>query len=150
MLQPNQKLIENRVTRVAVIGLAVVVLVSVYIFQRVSYLGLFTNTATIHPNTVFIFDKTMRLILNDVACFGLIAAIFQTKAHVRIAFYVFLFEIAVILPGYFLIKLSLEGTSEISSPLLSQIHRIVVNPTMMFLLMAGFIYQRFRATGTLK
>jgi exosortase F-associated protein len=74
----------------------------------------------------------------------IIWAVFQEQKYVKVAWYVFLIEVLVILPVYFAIKLSLEGDSEISSPLLSQIHRMIVNPMLMFLLMAGFFYQRMK------
>ncbi|HEX5169281.1 MAG TPA: hypothetical protein VFW11_08905 [Cyclobacteriaceae bacterium] len=132
--------------RVTVIIIAVLVLALVYLFQLFNFLLFFTNVlglnVTFRPNTVFIFNKTTRLILNDLACFGLIYAIFQEKKYLRVAFYIFLFEISLLLPTYFIIKLSLEGDSEISSPLLSQIHRMIINPTLMILLMIGFFYQR--------
>lgn len=96
----------------------------------------------INPNTIFIVNKTIRLILNDAACVCLIYALFPGRNYLRIAFYVFLVELFIILPIYFIFKLTLEGDSELSSPLLSQIHRLIVNPLLMFLLMAGFLYQR--------
>jgi hypothetical protein len=57
-------------------------------------------------------------------------------------------EVFLLLPAYFIVKLTLEGDSEISSPLLSQIHRLIVNPLLMFLLMVGFVYQRVRTKNT--
>lgn len=75
----------------------------------------------------------------------LIKSFFNEPKYVRFAFYIFLFEIAVLLPLYFIVKLGLEGDSEISSPLLSQIHRMIVNPTLMILVMAAFLYQKFKS-----
>lgn len=136
----------NRSKRFALIAVALMVLVAVYLFQQINFLQFVVNslgiTSAVHPNVTFVFNKTTRLILNDLACFGLILAIFQEKKYLRVAFYVFLFEVLVLLPAYFIIKLSLEGDSEISSPLLSQIHRIIINPTLMILLMIGFFYQK--------
>lgn len=63
----------------------------------------------------------------------------------RVGFYVFLFELLILLPLYFTIKLTVEGTSEISSPLLSQIHRMIINPMLMILTIIAFFYQRFKA-----
>lgn len=122
-------------------------LISVYLLQRWSVyhlvLGL-TNAdlPSFHPYVAFVVNKTSRLILNDIACFMLISAVFVEKKYLRVAFFVFLFELLVILPAYFAVKLSLEGDSEISSPLLSQIHRMIVNPTLMFLLIVGFFLQK--------
>lgn len=136
----------SRSKRLVLIAVALIALVAVYLFQQINFLQFFFDsfgmTAVVHPNVTFVFNKTTRLILNDLACFVLILAIFQEKKYLRVAFYVFLFEVLVLLPVYFIIKLSLEGDSEISSPLLSQIHRMIINPTLMILLMIGFFYQK--------
>lgn len=118
----------------------IAILAAIYLFQRV-------NTAAIlgelHPNLIFIINRTTRLILNDFACLIIILAIFREAKYLKVAFWIFLLELLVILPLYFVLKLSLEGASEISSPLLSQIHRLIVNPMLMILLIAGFFYQAF-------
>lgn len=126
---------------------ALIILAAVYLQQRFNYAGLINYILPqvleiSQANTVFIVNKTMRLILNDLACFMLIIALFPGKVYMKAALYLFLLELFVILPVYFMIKLNLEGPSEISSPLLSQIHRLIVNPLLMFLLMIGFLYQR--------
>lgn len=84
------------------------------------------------------------MVFNDLACMILILVLFKERKYLVISFYLFLAELLVVLPLYFIIKLSVEGDSEISSPLFSQIHRIVVNPILMILLMFGFFYQRIR------
>jgi exosortase F-associated protein len=135
------------VQRMAMVGAGLLVLILVYLFQRYNYALLFgglvlDNPYAIHPNVAFIINKTVRLILNDLACMLLILAIFRRKSYLLIALYVFLFELFILLPAYFAIKLSLEGDTEISSPLLSFVHRLIVNPMLMLVLMAGFFYQR--------
>jgi len=75
----------------------------------------------------------------------LIFAIFREKKYLRVGFYIFLFESLIMLPIYFICKLTLEGTSEISSPLLSQVHRMIINPMLMILTIIAFFYQRFKA-----
>lgn len=131
------------------IGGALLVLVLVFVFQRFNYAVALTSFLpegyqVSHPNTVFMVNKTIRLVLNDVACMVLIYAWFKERKYLTISFYLFLVEVFLLLPVYFIVKLTLEGDSEISSPLLSQIHRLIVNPLLMFLLMVGFVYQRVR------
>lgn len=125
---------------------ALFILAVVYLFQQFNFLQFLANSlglnSNFHPYATFVVNKTARLVLNDMACFALILAIFQERKYLRVAFYVFLFELLILLPAYFIIKLSLEGDSEISSPLLSQVHRMIINPTLMILLMIGFFYQR--------
>lgn len=117
----------------------VTVLVAVYIFQRINFAAFVREFP---DNTIFVINRTTRLILNDLACFLIIFALFREKKYLRVACWVFLVEILLILPVYLVVKLSLEGDSEISSPLLSQIHRLIVNPMLMLLLIVGFLYQR--------
>lgn len=131
------------------IGSALLVLVLVFVFQRFNYAVALTSffpegLQITQPNTIFMVNKTIRLVLNDVACMVLIYAWFKERKYLTLSFYLFLVEVFLLLPIYFIVKLSLEGDSEISSPLLSQIHRLIVNPLLMFLLMVGFIYQRVR------
>lgn len=129
------------------VGIAFLILAVVYIRQQFSYAGAINVLLPeawqiIHPYTIFIVNKTIRLIINDVACMILIYAFFTDRIYLKVAFYLFLIELFLILPVYFMVKLNFEGDSEISSPLLSQIHRLIVNPLLMFLLMIGFLYQK--------
>ncbi len=133
--------------RYMLLGFALLALVLIYLFQRVSYANIFNSILPQaleikNANAIFIFNRTGRLILNDTACMVIIWALFQQTKFLKAAFLVFLVELLIILPLYFTIKLSLEGDSELSSPFLSQIHRLIVNPLLMFLLMIGFLYQR--------
>lgn len=125
-------------TGIAILGL-------VYIFQRINMAVLLGD---FHPNVNFVINRTTRLILNDLACFLIIFALFRKGKYLKIAFWLFLVELLIILPAYLAVKLTLEGDSEISSPLLSQVHRLIVNPMLMMLLIAGFIYQDFFKRGT--
>lgn len=130
----------NLALRVVLFGTGVSILGAVYLFQRFSIAGFIGQLS---PEAVFVVNRTARLVLNDVACLMIILAVFREAKYLKIAFWVFLVELLVILPAYLVTKLSLEGDSEISSPLLSQVHRLIVNPMLMILLMAGFLYQRF-------
>lgn len=135
--------------RIAIGGLGLLVLITMYVGQRVDVFSWGMNTFRIDSAGTFrylpfIVNKTLRLVVNDLACLLLILAFFQRKEYVQISFYVFLFELLLLLPGYFYLKLLWEGDSEISSPLFSQWHRLIVNPMLMILLMIGFLYQKYR------
>lgn len=126
---------------------ACAILAIVYVFQQVSYAVILNgvlpeNLSIHHPNAVFIINRTLRLIINDMACIMLILGLFKEIKYVKVAFLVFCVELFFILPLYFIVKLQLEGPSELSSPLLSQIHRIIVNPLLMIILIIGFYYQK--------
>jgi len=137
--------------RYIILGFALLALVLIYLFQRVSYADMLNSILPEaleirNANAIFIFNRTVRLTLNDTACMVIIWTLFQQTKYLKAAFLVFLVELLIILPLYFTIKLSLEGDSELSSPFLSQIHRMIVNPLLMFLLMIGFLYQRLNPT----
>jgi exosortase F-associated protein len=129
-------------SRVVLIATSIVGLAMVYVFQRVNYFYFFCPDCT-SGTIAFIFNRATRLLLNDLLCIVLIYAIFEKSKYVKAATVILLIELCVMLPLYLWIKLSVEGDSEISSPLLSQIHRLIVNPMLMFVLMAGFYYQKY-------
>lgn len=140
------KEIRNSPQRITLIVGAIVLLTVVYVFQHFNYFE-WINTIiggilTGNENQVFIVNRTVRLMINDLLCMGLIYGLFANKNYLRLAFYLFLVEILLILPIYLILKLSWEGTSEISSPLLSPIHRMIVNPLLMLLLMVALFYQQ--------
>lgn len=125
--------------RISMVGFAMIALFLVYLFQGFNYV----QGINLSANSTFVANRTIRLILNDSLCMVLIAALFQKRSYLRLAGIIFLIELFLILPAYLMIKLSIEGPSEISSPLLSPIHRMIVNPLLMIILIAGFYYQRY-------
>ena len=129
-------------------------LAMVFIFQRFDYFKfievLFGLSNSGWPYVGFVVNKVIRFLVNDALCIFFIYALFKEKKYLRVAFYVFLIELFIVLPVYFWIKLSTEGDSELSSPLLSQIHRLIVNPTLMILLIVSFLYQKKRTEIKLK
>ncbi len=92
----------------------------------------------------FILNRLMRLVWNDSLCLVLFLAIFNGTKEIKLASLLFAIELLIVLPLYFMLKLTLEGDSEISSPLLSFIHRLIVNPLLMIILLAGLLYQKYR------
>jgi len=119
-------------------------LITMYMLQRANYCSLIYGALSADPpseNLQFIFNRTLRFLINDLSVILLIYVIFERTGLVRIAFFVQLFGLFIVLPLYFYFKLTLEGPSEISSPLLSFIHRVVVNPIIMLLLIPAFYYQ---------
>jgi len=129
------------------VAISLLLLALLYVFQQFDYLDFVTGIFRLPrpgPTPSFIFNKTLRLILNDLLCFLLIFALFGETKYLKVAFLVFCFEFFLVLPLYLVVKLTMEGSSEISSPLLSQIHRLIVNPMLMLMLIVAFYYQRSR------
>lgn len=87
----------------------------------------------------FVVNKTFRYLLNDLFAIAIIYAIFEEKKYVRFAFYVLLFGLLVLLPTYIVVYLlQPEGFSS----MLGHLHRVVMNPVLMMLLIPAFFYQR--------
>ena len=138
MIIPNK----HRWSRWVLGFLAIAGMAVLYIFQR-KLLWFQVLPDQFHYLT-FILNRCTRLIVNDALCLLLFVAIFNNTSEVKLASLIFIIELFLILPIYFLLKLNLEGDSEISSPLLSFIHRLVVNPLLMIILLVGLLYQKYR------
>jgi len=124
---------------------AIAGLAFVYIFQRVDVLEI-CFSYNFHPYTHFAVKKVLRVLLNDSFMLLFIHALFRDPSVTRLAWYVQLVDTFILLPIYLFIKLRYEGDIETSIPLLSQLHRLIVNPTLMVLLIPAVYYQRSRST----
>ena len=132
----------SRSAQWALVGLGVVGLALVYLFQQAGFLAGWIDKAN-HPYFSFSVNRALRLFLNDFFMLLLLAGWFQSRSVLRLAFAIQLIDFFVLLPVYLLVKLNVEGDIEISSPLLSQFHRLIVNPTLMILLIPAVYFQRF-------
>ncbi|MFN7258262.1 MAG: hypothetical protein ACK5TU_00055 [Cyclobacteriaceae bacterium] len=141
-MRQQDDLFLSRSARWALVGLGVVGLAVVYLFQHAGFLAGWIDKAN-HPYLSFSFNRTLRLLLNDFFMLLLLAGWFQSRSVIQLAFTIQLIDFFVLLPVYLLVKLNLEGDIEISSPLLSQFHRLIVNPTLMILLIPAVYFQRF-------
>jgi exosortase F-associated protein len=132
------------------IMLSAMLLAGMFLFQQFNFLYAFLELLNIHvqPATyfTFVFNKTLRLLVNDGACLILIYVLFEKRKYLQVAGLVLLMEVLVLLPLYFVLKYMWEGDSEISSPLLSQLHRLIINPTLMIMLIAAFYYQQYKTS----
>nr|WP_262899620.1 exosortase F system-associated protein [Chryseosolibacter histidini] len=90
----------------------------------------------------FSINRLARIFLNDIFMLLVLYALFADTRILKLALWVQVIDLLVLLPLYLVVKLSLEGDSEISSPFLSQFHRLIVNPTLMILIIPAVYYQR--------
>ncbi|HCM75514.1 MAG TPA: exosortase F system-associated protein [Cytophagales bacterium] len=137
----------KRRVKISWVVFSIASLALVYIFQRFNYAEMVYSITSIdlarQPNGVFAINRTIRLLINDTLCMILIYALFQKRSYLKLSGIIFGFEVLVLLPLYLWAKLSMEGPSEISSPLLSPIHRMIVNPLLMIVLIAALYYQQY-------
>jgi len=87
----------------------------------------------------FIVNKLGRYLLNDLFTIAIIYGLFYEKKYLRFAFLVLLFGLIVLLPSYLFLYLAKPVGF---SSLLSHLHRIVLNPVLMMLLIPAYFYQR--------
>lgn len=124
------------INRILLIALGIGGVVLTYLLQDLLTLGGLTREVD------FMVRKSVRVVLNDVSMLLVIIGLFHDRKVNRLAIAIQLVDAIILLPVYFYFKLTLEGTSEISTPLLSQFHRLIVNPTLMLLLIPAAYFQK--------
>ena len=122
----------------SLIALAVLGIMLTFLFQEFAFL----SNLNISGNAQFILRKVLRVLLNDFFMLIFIAAWFKEWRITRLAIAVQLIDSLILLPSYLVLKLWAEGNAEISIPLLSQLHRLIINPTLMILLIPAVYFQR--------
>ena len=129
-------------TRVAIGIFCISGLVAVFLFQRFDLAGLLGIEANINK---FLLNRTIRFLLNDALTIGLIYALFAERKYVIFAVYVQLAGVVLFLLPYFVLKICFPSYN---GPLISFLHRLIVNPTLLMLLIPAFYYQRAQNAAT--
>lgn len=133
----------KKFTRIALAAIATIGLAVIYIIQYTDFLYVFTGTR-FQPEAHFIVNRSVRILVNDTCMLLIIYALFNNRKVIKLALIIQAVDLFILFPIYLAFKLPAEGVSELSSPFLSQFHRLIVNPTLMILLILGFFYQRIR------
>jgi exosortase F-associated protein len=121
-------------TIIGVIG--VIGLLSVFLFQQWDVASLFG--VDLHINR-FLVNRTIRFLLNDAFAIALIYALFPEKKYVIFSLYVQIAGVLFFLLPYFVLKIYYP---HYNGPLISFLHRLVLNPTLLILLIPAFYYQK--------
>lgn len=87
----------------------------------------------------FSVNKVFRYLVNDLFAMAIIAALFPEQRYIRFAVVVLLFGLLILSPSY--IALYLWQPAGFSS-LIGHLHRLVMNPLLMMLLIPAFYYQK--------
>lgn len=124
--------------RTALVILAVLGLLAVFLFQQVD---LATMLGIKHNSTRFMVNRTIRFVLNDTLTILLIYGLFFERKYVVFAIWVQVFGLVFVLIPYFMIKLYYPSYN---GPLISFLHRLILNPTLLILLIPAFYYQRIK------
>ncbi|WP_414693425.1 exosortase F system-associated membrane protein [Ohtaekwangia sp.] len=116
----------------SVAGLAVV-----FLFQRINLAEIFNLATT--PIYQFIINRSIRFLLNDLLTIALIYALFYERKYVIFSFWIQGIGIVFLLIPYFILKMHYPTYN---GPLLSFLHRLILNPTLLLLLIPAFYYQK--------
>lgn len=119
-----------------ILVISIVLLLGFYVFQK-NIMGVF-DTYDLSHDQIFILKKSVRFIINDVLMIGVIYGIFNNLSYIRLAIFVQLLGIVFLLIPYLYIKLYIGGYN---GPLISFLHRLVLNPLLMILLIPALYYQ---------
>ncbi|MTI38858.1 exosortase F system-associated membrane protein [Fulvivirga lutimaris] len=118
-----------------IIAISIVGLVLVYLFQR--DIQSFFNQAFDSKYVSFALARSTRFVINDLLVVLLIYGLFGKRKYVIFALYVQIAGIALVLIPYLIIKYY----TSYNGPLVSYMHRLIVNPLLMLLLIPAFYYQ---------
>jgi len=123
-------------------AVSVVGLMGVFLFQRDLSASFLEQTS---PISSFMVNRAIRYVANDLFATLLVLALFGKKKYVMIAICVQLLGLVLILMPYAVLKMYYPGYN---GPLISFFHRLVLNPTLIYLLIFFFWHQeRHKVTG---
>ena len=132
----QEKVRNRRPLRLLIGALSVAGLAAVFLFQHFNIASGFSMTDRLFN---FIVNRTIRFLLNDLFAIGLIYAIFPERKYIIFSLWVQLAGVVFILIPYFLLKVFFISYN---GPLISFLHRLVLNPTLLLLLIPAFYYQK--------
>ena len=122
--------------RIAIGIISIAGLIAVFLFQQIDVASLIGVEVKFSR---FLVNRTIRFLVNDALALGLIYALFHERKYVIFALYVQIAGVFLFLLPYFVLKVYFP---RYNGPLISFLHRIILNPTLLMLLIPAFYYQR--------
>jgi exosortase F-associated protein len=116
-------------------------LAGVFLFQRMNIAGL---VGINNSQAEFFFNRSVRFFLNDFLAIGLIYALFAKRKYVIFSLWVQVAGVVLLLLPYFCLKVFFPGYN---GPLISFLHRLILNPTLLMLLIPLFYRQERTGLG---
>jgi exosortase F-associated protein len=112
-------------------------LLTFFLLQRIDFASMLY--AIENPTYRFLANRFFRFLLNDTLAILLIYALFTERKYVVFALWVQLFGFVFLLLPYFMLKIYWPAYN---GPMINFLHRIILNPTLIMLLIPAFYYQR--------
>ena len=121
---------------------AVAGLILVFLFQNLNVASIMLGESK--PIEIFLVNRSIRFLLNDFFAIMLLYALFPYRSYLIFSLWIQLAGVIIILIPYFLLKIKFPLYN---GPLLSFLHRLIMNPTILLLLIPAFYYQRYAEQG---
>ena len=119
-------------------------LLLVFLFQKTSYFTIFYTFLSGEPPVdmvlqQYLFDKIFRFLVNDALAILMVHALFNDRKYTLFAVGVQVFGMLFILVPYLILR---TYYPEYQGAIVSHLHRLVLNPTLLMLLIPAFLYQK--------
>lgn len=122
-------------------------LIVIYVFQRQLFFDPFDDffydpqepSYPVFKTFPYVFSKVLRYTLNDGFALLIIWGLFMNKKYMQFAVFIFAIGLFILLPIYLILVLNFF---ESTYTFLNHMHRLVLNPVLMMLLIPAFYYQR--------
>jgi exosortase F-associated protein len=134
-MSKDRLLSPHRNSRIIMIAFAITGLSLTFIFQRIDCSQIFSGITT--ESGKFIFNRTLRFLLNDNLMLLMIYGLFYNRRYLKFALMVEVFGFCFLLLPYFILRYY----TDIDPMYISFIHRLIVNPTLMILLVPALYIQ---------
>jgi len=126
------------------------ILVVSYHYRDLSWIKLLTSAQAVAAtdpalSSSAILNKVLRYLVNDMAALGIIYALFAKPSYVRLGWWIMWFGLGILLPLYYLGLWLLPPSQHIA---LSYLHRLVMNPVLLMLLIPALYYQNSLVSKT--
>lgn len=119
-------------------------LLLIFLFQRFDWSALFGLTG-LEKIEKFVLNRLIRFVLNDVFGVLLVLSLFGKKNLAIIAVYVQILGFVFVMIPYVILKLNYPAYN---GPMISFLHRLILNPLLIYLLVFFFWYQKKNNRGT--
>jgi exosortase F-associated protein len=108
-----------------------------FVFQRFN----FAEALQIGESEIstFIINRSARFLINDIFAIGLILSLFPEKKYLTFAIIVQVAGLILFLIPYFILKIYFV---HYNGPLINFLHRLILNPILVLLLIPAFYYQK--------
>ncbi len=141
---------EDSLKRFCLIALGIAVLIAVFLFQKLDYAHLILDTVDLeygdyNQRIIYLFNKVLRFFINDAMSIMIIYALFYERKYLLFSIYVQLFGMVFILIPYLVLK---QYFFDYNGPMLSHLHRLVLNPVLLMLLIPLLLYHKRLEQGS--